>query len=321
MNGTDKQERAPEGVAAVEVSDLTVAYHTKPVLWDVDLTVPRGVLMAIVGPNGAGKTTFLKTLLDKIPPLDGRVDLGGSVQVGYFAQAHEGLHDDWTLIQEIQHTVPNMLEPEVRKYLATFLFTGDDVFKEVGVLSGGERGRLAIACLALQGANLLLLDEPTNHLDLAAQEALQTILAGFGGTILLVSHDRYLIDALATQIWEVLPEAGTLRLFDGGYSEYKAWLAAQEQAPARAVEAQPRPAEERPRQRAGMNNNERRRLQRMQQLEHEIEETEARIAALERALENPPADPGEVARLGQEYQRLHAELDARMAAWAELAEV
>jgi len=314
---------ARSGDLVLRTHSLSVGYADEPsgALFSVpDLTLTRGECAAVIGPNGAGKTTLLKTLLGQIPPLGGQAELGASLQIGYFAQAHEGLHSDQTLMEAIESIAPHLRPGEVREYLAKFMFTGDDAFKPVSALSGGERGRLALARLALQGANLLLLDEPTNHLDLAAQEALQTILAGFGGTILLVSHDRYLIDALATQIWEVLPETSTLRLFDGGYSEYKAWLATQEQAPARAAEAQPRPAEERPRLRTGMNNNERRRLQRLQQMEHEIEETEARIAALERALENPPADPGEVARLGQEYQRLHAELDARMAAWAELAE-
>ncbi len=314
---------ARSGDLVLRTHSLSVGYADEPsgALFSVpDLTLTRGECAAVIGPNGAGKTTLLKTLLGQIPPLGGQAELGASLQIGYFAQAHEGLHSEQTLMEAIESIAPHLRPGEVREYLAKFMFTGDDAFKPVSALSGGERGRLALARLALQGANLLLLDEPTNHLDLAAQEALQTILAGFGGTILLVSHDRYLIDALATQIWEVLPETGTLRLFDGGYSEYKAWLAAQEQAPAHAAEAQPRPIEERPRQRTGMNNNERRRLQRLQQMEHDIEETEARIAALERALENPPADPGEVARLGQEYQRLHAELDARMAAWAELAE-
>ena len=119
-----------------------------------------------------------------------------------------------------------MLEPEVRNYLAKFLFTGDDVFKEINVLSGGERGRLALACLALQGANLLLLDEPTNHLDLPSQEILQRILAEFNGTVLLVSHDRYLVDAVATQVWEAQPEERSLVTYKGNYSQLKAEQAA-----------------------------------------------------------------------------------------------
>ncbi|GAP12945.1 protein containg ATPase component of ABC transporter with duplicated ATPase domains [Longilinea arvoryzae] len=320
---------ARSGDLVLRTYGLSVGYVDEPsgALFSVpDLTLTRGECAAIIGPNGAGKTTMLKTLLGEIPPLAGQVELGASLQIGYFAQAHEGLHSDQTLMSEIESVAPQMRPGEVRDYLAKFLFTGDDAFKPVSALSGGERGRLALARLALQGANLLLLDEPTNHLDLAAQEALQSILSAFGGTILLVSHDRYLIDALATQVWEVLPEPGTLHLFDGTYSEYKAYLAAQQEEvaqsvslPARATPDRPAAVEERSRQRSGLNNNERRRQQQMQQLEHDIEATEAQITALERTLENPPADPGEVARLGQEYQRLQTQLDERMAAWGELA--
>ncbi|TLN15344.1 ABC-F family ATP-binding cassette domain-containing protein, partial [bacterium] len=206
---------ARSGDLVLRTYGLSVGYADEPsgALFSVpDLTLTRGECAAIIGPNGAGKTTLLKTLLGQLPPLAGQLELGASLQIGYFAQAHEGLHSDQTLMEAIEAIAPHLRPGEVRDYLAKFMFTGDDAFKPVSALSGGERGRLALACLALQGANLLLLDEPTNHLDLAAQEALQSILAGFGGTILLVSHDRYLIDALATQVWEVLPDAGTLCL-------------------------------------------------------------------------------------------------------------
>jgi ATP-binding cassette subfamily F protein 3 len=193
----------------------------RPLFNAPDLTLTRGECAAIIGPNGAGKTTFLKTLLGQIPPYQGEVGLGASLSIGYFAQAHEGLNAANTLMDEIQTVAPHMRPGEVRDYLAKFLFTGDDVFKEVSVLSGGEHGRLALAKLALSGANLMLLDEPTNHLDLPSQEVLQSVLSDYAGTILLISHDRYLIDALATQIWEVDPQQSALRIFDGTYSLFK----------------------------------------------------------------------------------------------------
>ncbi|GIV62730.1 MAG: ABC transporter [Bellilinea sp.] len=222
------------GDLVIRTHGLGVGYHDegKPLFYAPDLILRRGECAAIIGPNGAGKTTFLKTLLEQTPPYQGEVLLGASLKIGYFAQAHEGLNLSHSLMESIAEIVPDWLPAQVRDYLARFLFTGDDVFKTVAMLSGGERGRLALARLALQGANLLLLDEPTNHLDLPSQEALQSLLAEYNGTILLVSHDRYLIDALATQIWEVLPQERTLRVFEGSYSQYKEWLAAQAAADA-----------------------------------------------------------------------------------------
>ncbi len=215
-----------------------------------------------------------------------------------------------------------MRPAEIRDYLAKFLFTGDDVFKEVSVLSGGERGRLALACLALQGANLLLLDEPTNHLDLPSQEVLQAILADYRGTILLVSHDRYLIDALATQIWEVLPAETALRVFDGTYSEYRAALQAEaERSPQQVVQARPVEEKSRPKPAAGPSKMElKKRQKRLEDLEAEIARIENEMSEIGRQLENPPADGGIVYKLGQNYNRLQQELEERMAEWGELAE-
>jgi ATP-binding cassette subfamily F protein 3 len=285
------------------------------------LTLLRGECAAIIGPNGAGKTTLLKTLLEALPPLAGEVLWGASLKIGYFAQAHEDLHPAWTLMQEIQAAGPKMLESEVRDYLARFLFSGDDVFKTVGLLSGGERGRLALACLALQGTNLLLLDEPTNHLDLPSQEMLQTLLSDYPGTILLVSHDRFLIDALATQIWEVFPQQLALRVFAGSYSEYKSTLQNESAAP--TEESRPAAAPvERPRSRpAGGNNNQaRQRRERLKQVEDEITTLEQRLSTLTRQLERPGDDAGQVAELGRNYTATQQALEQAMEQWAELAE-
>jgi ATP-binding cassette subfamily F protein 3 len=307
------------GDLVVRTEGLSVGYadEGRPLFFVPDLVLQRSECAAIIGPNGAGKTTFLKTLLDQIPPLQGQVTLGASLKIGYFAQAHEGLHPSWTLVEEIQTASPQMRPSEIRDYLAKFLFTGDDAFKTVDMLSGGERGRLAMACLALQGANLLLLDEPTNHLDLAAQETLQAILANYNGTILLVSHDRYLIDALATQIWEVLPAGQTMRVFNGTYSEYKAECQAKATAAVEKVRAVERP---RQRQANAAAKEDRKRQQRMQALETEISALEEQIASISRQLENPPADPGKVAQLGQEFVRAQQELDNKMSEWGALME-
>ncbi len=310
------------GDLVLRTRSLSVGYadEGKP-LFDVeDLTLIRGECAAIIGPNGAGKTTFLKTILEQIPPYAGETVLGASLKVGYFAQAHEGLHPDWTLMDEIQAVMPRWLPAEIRDYLARFLFTGEDVFKEVNLLSGGERGRLALACLALQGANLLLLDEPTNHLDLPSQEILQTILGQFRGTILLVSHDRYLIDALATQVWEVLPEQRKLGVYEGSYSEYRA----SRQASVLLDDVKPehkvaltknkKPA-------AGISKGQLQRLQdRLRVLEEEIAWLENDVRAIEQQLSNVQVDPARVQKLASDYTRLQAQLEEKIHLWSELSE-
>jgi ATP-binding cassette subfamily F protein 3 len=304
------------GDLVIRTFGLKIGYHdNKKVLINVpDLVLIRGEIAAVMGPNGAGKTTFLKTLLGELPPIAGEVELGAGVKVGYFAQAHEGLHPEWTLIKEIQNVSPRMQEPEVRNYLAKFLFTGDDVFKEVNVLSGGERGRLALACLALQGANLLLLDEPTNHLDLPSQEILQRILVEFNGTVLLVSHDRYLVDAVATQVWEAQPEEKTLATFRGNYSQLKAEQLARISDGTTNV---------RSRKKAGKTEkpgatNKRLNPRVLRELETRISDLEDQIKEVSQKLENPLKATESISSLGRHYVDLKKELDSCWIAWEKL---
>ncbi len=211
------------GDLVLRTKDVAIGYQDdKKVLFRVpDLTLLRGECAAIIGPNGTGKSTFLKTILGKMEPLSGESRLGANLKIGYFAQAHEDLDPEADMMDEISKAAPNMLPAQIRDYLAKYLFSGDDVFKKVKVLSGGEKGRLSLAILALQGANLLLLDEPMNHLDIDSQELLQSVLKSYEGTIILVSHDRYLIDAVGTQIWEVMPDEKALSVYAGTYSQYK----------------------------------------------------------------------------------------------------
>ena len=208
------------GDLVIRAHDLKVGYPDKFLFSAPDIELRRADCAALIGPNGAGKSTFLKTILGQLAPLAGEVILGASLHLGYFAQAHEGLNPEKTVLEEIT-AASGMLPFQGREYLGKYLFSGDDVFKLVSMLSGGERGRLALAKLALQDTNLLLLDEPTNHLDITSQEVLQAVLDAYQGTILLVSHDRYLIDALATQIWEVDPDENHMTIFKGTYSEMK----------------------------------------------------------------------------------------------------
>ncbi len=305
------------GELVIRTRGITVGYPGNPLFSAPDLELRRTDCAALVGPNGAGKSTFLKTLLAQLNPLEGEVIMGASLHTGYFAQAHEGLDPQKTLVQEIMAVAPHMLVAEVRDYLAKYLFSGDDVFKPVEVLSGGERGRLALAKLALEDTNLLLLDEPTNHLDILSQEILEEVLEAYHGTILLVSHDRYLIDALATQIWEIEPDDSRLTVFKGTYSELRAQKEAQAQA-TREAELAAREADStsRPQRRSGAETKEeRRKVARIQQIENQIVDLETRLAEIGRALENPPADPAAVAQLGRDYEAVQAEMDEKLLEW------
>ena len=325
------------GDRVIETKDLAVGYQDpkgrsgdgKVLFRAPDVLLWREECAALVGPNGAGKTTFLKTLLGEIAPLEGSVKLGSSLKVGYFAQAHERLNPENTVLDEVRLTRELPLG-QARDYLAKFLFTGDDVFKKVAVLSGGERGRLALAKLALEGANLLLLDEPTNHLDIPSQEILEAVLADFPGTILLVSHDRYLIDALATQVWSV--EGGALEVFKGSWSEYVAWKEAMQNPKSQipSSKGQGTRGKEEGAGGGGQVNQqsaikkqkslERRRAARLSELENSIAALERRMAELTTDLEAAGADIARVKALGEEYAQVEAELAARMEAWAALAE-
>jgi ATP-binding cassette subfamily F protein 3 len=307
------------GDIVLRTKNITVGYPGKVLFRAEDIELRRLETAALIGPNGAGKTTFLKTILEQVPPLQGEVSLGASLNVGYFAQAHENLDPEHTLVEEIDSVAPQMLLAEIRDYLARFLFTGDDVFKKVSVLSGGEGSRLALAKLALTNANLLLLDEPTNHLDIPSQEILQEVLDNYQGTILLVSHDRYLIDALATQIWEIDEERGRLPVYKGTYSQYREWqnaererAKAEEVKPVRKVDTHPRGTSSR------ISPEEKRRRNRIKAVEDQIASIEALLAGLSRQLENPPADPVKVQKLGSDYVRLQVDLEEMMKEWEQL---
>ncbi len=304
------------GEIILRACELHIGYPGTPLFIADDIELRRLECAALIGPNGTGKTTFLKTILGRVPPLAGELTLGASLQLGYFAQAHEDLNPELSLVEEIDAIAPHMLLGEIRAHLARFLFRGDEVFKPVSVLSGGERGRLSLAKLTLLGANLLLLDEPTNHLDIPSQEVLQEVLANFEGTILLVSHDRYLIDALATQIWEIDEQQDNLRVFKGTYSQYHAQKEVERELHKAEAAAPSREKEKARRSRS--TANERHRRERLLEVERQIAGLEERMAALSGKLESPPADPQEVERLGSEYVGVQQELDTLMGEWMSL---
>jgi ATP-binding cassette, subfamily F, member 3 len=306
------------GEIVLRSKDLEIGYPGETLFTTDDLELRRLECAAIIGPNGSGKTTFLKTILEQVPPLSGEIKLGASLQVGYFAQAHEDLDPQRTLVQEIEAVAPSMLLADTRSYLARFLFSGDDVFRKVSTLSGGERGRLALAKLSLMNANLLLLDEPTNHLDIPSQEVLQEVLSEFQGTMLLVSHDRYLIDALGTQIWEIDEKARRLIVFKGTYSEYHA-----QQEAERLLESERQrglqPKNDRRQQQTRPSRDERRRKARLTEIEAEIAVLESRLSEISSQLESPPADPDLVRDLGEDYVQIQNEIHALVVEWESLS--
>ena len=313
--GLDMGATQRSGDEVLLTRDLVLGYSDDglPLLQVPDITLRRGEVAALIGPNGVGKSVFLKTITGQLAPLTGTVRMGAAVQPGYFAQAHENLREELRILDEIFDR-RQMPVSEARDLLGQYLFSGDDVFRPVSTLSGGERGRLALALLALAGANLLLLDEPTNHLDIDSQEVLQQVLEQFAGTVLLVSHDRWLIDALATQLWIARP--GEIRLFDGSWAEHNR---AQQ-----TVAAQPAPApraaasRERARTRPSAAQHERR-ARDLEARIHELEQQQGRLTeAIEQASRS--GQGGRVAELGAKWAEADAALEAALAEWSALAD-
>lgn len=308
------------GDLVLRTKDVQIGYQDDlKVLFSLpDLTLLRGECAALIGPNGVGKTTFIKTILGQIPPLIGNVQLGSSLKIGYFAQAHEGLHPESDLMDEIHTVSPQMLPAEIRSYLARFHFTGDDIYKPVRILSGGERGRLALAILALQGANLLMLDEPMNHLDVESQEVLQSVLRDFNGTIILVSHDRFLIDGIATQIWEVLPKKKALQIYQGTYSQYKEWLKQNDEVVSSMTEVAKQEKKSKNPAHNGSLNELRKLKQKKSYLEDEIQKLEEEIKIIGETLGRNDLDFEKITQLGLRYNALQDQMNQLLEEWASI---
>jgi ATP-binding cassette subfamily F protein 3 len=278
--------------------------------------------VALLGPNGSGKTTFLKTVLAQVEPLSGYVRLGASLKLGYFAQVHTDLDPGKTVLDTILE-VKNLPLGEARSFLARFLFTGDDVFKRIGELSGGERSRVALAKLVLLRANFLLLDEPTNHLDIDSQEVLEAVLDDFSGTIVLVTHDRYLVDRLATQLWIIEPQKEALEVFPGTWAEYVEAREREEQAPEVRQPKDKWTEEQRHARREEQRTRREgeRRQQQVAGLEIEIHHLEEQLRGLEEELAaaSSAQEAMRISELGMIYDELEAQLQERLEQWAELA--
>lgn len=218
------------------MDDVAIGYdRNEPVATHITTTLRRGDVVGLIGTNGAGKSTLVKTIMGELDTIDGSIATGNRVQTGYFSQEHEELHPTWSVLQEVMSPY-DMSEESARSVLGAFQFRGDDVFKLVGDLSGGERARVALLKLFLEGRNFLILDEPTNHLDIPTRETVEQALQQFEGTLLIISHDRYLLDAVAKRI--IVLEAGGIEEFHGNYSYYKEKLVERSVLAAQKLEEQ-----------------------------------------------------------------------------------
>lgn len=278
------------GDLVLQVNNLTVGYDNIPTAQNINFEVRRKDIIAIVGPNGVGKSTLLKTIVGKLEALAGEVINGTKVDIGYYDQEQENLTQNKTILNELWDEHPTMNEESIRSLLGSFLFSGDDVLKTIHSLSGGEKARVALAKLALNHDNFLILDEPTNHLDIDSKEALENALLHFEGTILFVSHDRYFINRLATEIIEIHADQSTLYL--GNYDYYiekKQELEEIQQLTESKDEEQP--AESVELSEASLDRQELKDRQREQRrLEREVEALEIKILELEEENESIHAD-------------------------------
>lgn len=325
-----------------EMEDVSMNFGRQEVLSHVDLLIRKGDGVALVGSNGAGKTTLLRILMGELEAVSGRVHMGSRVKPGYFSQQHEGLHPENRVLDEILYEY-GMTEEEARKYLGAFLFRGDEVYRTIGALSGGEQSRLAFLKLMLTGANFLVLDEPTNHLDIPAKEAVEEALMAFPGTFLVVSHDRYFLDKVTNCTLEL--EGGKLREYGGSYSYYRrkkeeeAQRAQEEAAgkkapgnpprsgaidvPARAGKSPEEGKELSQRERnvfQGMSGAKREEL--LRRAEAEIAMAEAELKGLEFEMNRPEvqADPAKSLAIAEAYAAKEQEIEARYEKWERLSE-
>ena len=320
------EPRIASGNDVLSVEHLAKAYPGQQLFGDLSFALKRGERVALIGDNGTGKTTILKIINGMVPADGGIIKLGANVHIGYYDQEHQVLHREKNLVDEISDAYPSLTNTEIRNVLAAFLFTGDEVFKRISELSGGERGRVSLAKLMLSEANFLILDEPTNHLDITSKEILEQALNRYTGTVLFVSHDRYFINKAATRILDLTGE--TLVNYLGNYDYYleKCKELTQIYAPEQEAEQSAGPVssgkadwkqkkEEQARQRKLENDRKR--------TEDSIEKAEGRIKELEEAFSDSEVatNSAKLQELHQEYEEKQKELEELYGKWEELMEL
>ena len=317
------------------MEDLTIGYGDNILAKGINLTLRRGEKAALLGANGTGKTTLLKTILGEVDPLKGRAKIGNRVQIGYFSQTYERLNPKQTLLENFVIEY-GFTEEHTRSMLGGMLFHGDDVFKEIGALSGGQKARLVLLKLVLEGANCLVLDEPTNHLDIMARETVEAALTAFDGTVLVVSHDRYFVNEIADRIWEI--EDLEVKDYKGNYEFYqeerkkqaellaereaeleKQRAYSEQQAKKNAAQVVPEKVEAKNKQRR-YSPDEAKKL--LPKVELSIREQEAMMKLLEMKMADPAnhADPAQSAAMAAEHDEYEAKIMELMEKWEQLME-
>ena len=320
------EPRFISGNDVLTVEGLSKAFPGQTLFTDINFEIKRGERVALIGNNGTGKTTILKILNGIVDADAGRFALGSKVQIGYYDQEHHVLHMEKTIFQEISDTYPTLTETEIRNMLAAFLFTGDDVFKLISSLSGGERGRVSLAKLMLSEANFLILDEPTNHLDIASKEILEEALNSYTGTVLYVSHDRYFINQTATRIMDLTNQAIVNYIGDYDYYLEKKEEMTRIYAPAQETAAQEVKENVSETKLTWQQQKEEQALKRKR--ENELKKVEARIEELETrdkeidetmVLPDICTNVAECTKLSREKAAIAEELEGLYEKWEELA--
>ncbi|WP_071461346.1 ABC-F family ATP-binding cassette domain-containing protein [Bacillus massilinigeriensis] len=314
------------GNDVLALENVAVGYNGEAVSSSIDCRISRGDSIALVGPNGIGKSTLLKTLVEKLPLLEGNVRIGSNVSISYYDQQQADLTSNKKVLNELWDDYPLKPEKEIRTVLGNFLFSGDDVLKNVSSLSGGEKARLALAKMMMEKGNFLILDEPTNHLDLDSKEVLENALIDYPGTLLFVSHDRYFINRIATKVYEMSASGVTEYLGDYDYYIEKKQEQEELLALANAEKKQEAVSQDSDKksyqQDKEAKKRERQRKRRLEEVEASIEELEEAIAAHEETLCDPDIfqNHEKVAKINGELENAKASLEVLMEEWAELAD-
>lgn len=296
--------------------ELGMSFGEKRIFRNCSAHIVKGERVFLLGPNGCGKTTFIKNIIGQYEPTEGEVRLGANIVTGYYDQIQENLDMEKTVFDELHDEYPMMTETQIRNALAVFLFRGEDVFKEIKKLSGGERARVELAKLMLRPVNFLIMDEPTNHLDIDSREALEDALLGYDGTILMVSHDRYFINKLADRIIYMEPDG--FRNYIGGYDDY---TEARSRQKAAVVEAEaPKSGNTDYQDQKRRQAEKRKTLNRYKKVEEQIETLEAEIEALSEEMADPAlaSDFEKLGELSKKAEEKNGELDALMEEWEAL---